>query len=85
MNNRTCPSCSQGILFEKTKKILFTYRGQKFLIHNVKVEVCDTCDDEVIEAKEIRRMEKITKEKSKDTNKIFIKPASIESTDDVDV
>lgn len=63
MGNKPCPSCSQGTLFEKTKNVLFPYKGEKFWIHDVKVEVCDTCGEEIIEAKEIRRMEKIAKEK----------------------
>ena len=43
--NKPCPSCSQD------KNVLFPYKG-----HDVNVEVCDTCSEEIIEAKEIRRM-----------------------------
>ena len=68
MSNKSCPSCSQGILSKKTKNVLFTYKGQKFWIDDVKVEACYTCGKEVIEAKEIRRMEKIAKEEFEDTN-----------------
>ena len=63
MSNKTCLSCSQGTLFEKRKRFLFSYNGHKYWIPDVKVEVCDTCDEEIIEAKEIRRMEEIAKER----------------------
>ena len=63
MSNTPCPSCSQGVLSEKKKRFLFSYNGYKYWIPDVKIKVCDTCDEEIIEAKEIRRMEKIAKEK----------------------
>jgi len=75
MSNKPCPSCSQGILSEKKKRFLFSYNGQKYWIPDVKVEVCDTCGEEVIEAKEIKRMEKIAKEKFENqyTGRFFVK------------
>jgi len=43
--------------------------------------VCDTCDEEIITAKEIRRMEKIAKEKFENqyTDRFFVKidPVSV--------
>jgi len=63
MSNKTCPSCSQGSLTERKKGFLFSYDGRKYWIPDVKIEVCDTCNEEIIGAKEIRRMEKLAKEK----------------------
>ncbi|MBC8234145.1 YgiT-type zinc finger protein [bacterium] len=81
MINKPCPSCSQGFLSEKKKRFLFSYNGHKYWISDVKVEVCDICDEEIITAKEIRRMEKIAKEKfeSRYTDRFFVKidPVSV--------
>ena len=81
MSNKPCPCCSQGVLSEKKKRFLFSYNGHKYWIPDVKVEVCDTCSEEIIEAKEIRRMEKIAKEKFENryTDRFFVKidPVSV--------
>ena len=61
MSNKPCPSCPQGTLFEKKKGFFFSYNGHKYWIPDVKVEVCDIYGEEIIEAKEIRRMEEIAK------------------------
>ena len=65
MNHRPCPSCSEGILIQKQKEVLFTYQGKRYRIPDVTVYVCNTCDEEIIEAKEIRKMEAIAKQKQK--------------------
>ncbi|MBI1922638.1 YgiT-type zinc finger protein [Candidatus Poribacteria bacterium] len=63
MELRSCPSCSEGMLIQKQKAILFTYQGQQYCIPDVTIYVCNTCDEEIIEAQEIRRMEAIAKQK----------------------
>jgi YgiT-type zinc finger domain-containing protein len=75
MSHKPCPSCSQGILSEKKRRFWFSYNEHKYWIPDVKIEVCDTCGEEVIEAKEIRRMEKIARGKFENqyTDKLFVK------------
>ena len=63
MDGGACSSCLDGILIPKRKQILFTYQGQQYRIPDVTVYVCNTCDEEIIEAKEIRKMEAIAKQK----------------------
>ena len=63
MDRRPCPSCSDGLLIPKRKQILFTYQGQRYRIPDVAVYVCNTYDEEIMVAKEIRRMETIAKQK----------------------
>lgn len=81
MSNKPCPSCAQGTLFEKRKRFLFSYNGHKYWIPDVKVEICDACSEEIIEAKEIRKMEEIAKGKfeKRYADKFFVKiePASV--------
>lgn len=79
MSNKPCPSCSQGTLSQKKKRFLFSYNGHKYWIPDVKVEVCNVCSEEVIEAKEIRRMEEIAKEKfeNKYADRFFVKINSV--------
>ena len=62
MDQKLCPSCSEGILIPKYKQVLFTYQGGQYQIPDVVVQVCNTCGEEVINATEIRRMEKIAKQ-----------------------
>ncbi len=63
MEKRPCPSCLEGILIPKRKPVTFTYQGQQYHIPDVTVYVCNTCDEEIITAKEIRRVETISKQK----------------------
>jgi YgiT-type zinc finger domain-containing protein len=63
MNKRPCPNCSEGFLTPQQKSIIFTYQGHQYRIPKVTVHVCDKCHEDVIQAKEIRRMESIAKQK----------------------
>ena len=63
MEKRPCPTCSEGILIPKWKSVSFTYEVQQYEIPDVLVYVCNTCDEEVIQAKEVRRMESIARQK----------------------
>ena len=63
MKPNPCPSCQEGSLVSAEKHLSFTYKGETYRIEGVKVSRCDHCCEEIITAEEIRKMEKVARQK----------------------
>lgn len=75
MEKTLCPTCGKGILEEKHKTVNFTYDGQVYKIPNINILACPLCNEEVLSAQEIRKMEKLAQEKAENryTGKLVIR------------
>ena len=74
MTESKCPICGKGTLVEKVKKEKIFYQGKKYYIPDIKVIYCSECSEEMITAQEIRKMEKIAKQKSNDKKNLRGRP-----------
>lgn len=59
-----CPSCEEGILVTIRKRVPFTYKGKTYQIDEVEVSQCNRCEEKVVTAEEIRRMENIARQRA---------------------
>jgi len=60
--NKQCPICEDNLYMKKIRKT-FLYRGVYFLVLNFPLLVCDSCEEEFINEKEMKPIVKIVKEK----------------------
>jgi len=53
-----CPLCNEGNLRKRDRDESFNYKGQKLIIPNYTVYVCDKCNEELVDEKTINAAEK---------------------------
>ncbi len=56
-----CPTCGKGHLAAKLLDLPVRSGSTRIVVHDVLVQACDSCDEEVIEASEIQRAKEIAR------------------------
>ncbi|WP_027370762.1 type II toxin-antitoxin system MqsA family antitoxin [Desulfovermiculus halophilus] len=56
-NGTTCPVCGQGRIYKEFKQEGFEYKGQKLILENHPIFVCDTCGKEFVTAKDAKQFD----------------------------
>lgn len=54
-----CPICGEGPMVKREKDEVFSYKGQSKIIPNYPVHECDICGEELVEAADSKRFEKV--------------------------
>ena len=55
-----CPSCEEGTIEQiVVEEYIAELRGIVFLVEDAKIGKCDTCEEKIYHAKEIKRWEKL--------------------------
>lgn len=58
-NFETCTMCGDGSMEKRNQDEIFSYKGHKKTIPNYPVLVCDVCGEELVEASDIKKFEKV--------------------------
>lgn len=56
-----CPTCTRGTLSPKLLDLPVRAGGARVIVHDILVQACDECDEEIIEASEILRAKEIAR------------------------
>lgn len=62
MKQNLCPSCGIGVLTSIKKRLSYNYKDKTYWVDGVNVSKCNSCEEEIISMKEIKRMEKIARQ-----------------------
>lgn len=52
-----CPVCGQGHIQKQFRQEVFTYKGQKKMVDNFPVYVCDSCNEEFVSAEDSKHFD----------------------------
>lgn len=58
-NVEICPMCGESSLEKREQEEVFTYKGYKKSIPNYPVLVCDACGEELVDASDSKKFEKV--------------------------
>ena len=72
-----CPICGQAELYEGTRDIPYSYKGEHMTVRDVAGEWCPACGDGVLEVAESARMGELILGFNKEVNASIVDPEFI--------
>lgn len=53
--NQVCPICDEGILIPATRSAEFSKNSKTFIVENLEISICDSCDSDVVTPEQSKR------------------------------